>query len=217
MDVNDPFKGPLDVLPWGSPVQGDLSSDRRWMVDPKPIAEQAAEQRVPLEFDISSPERSHHQCGETLLSGAKTEDIDLELLSALGEAVTRGSDDIRASVARPVPPSTVGSASPAPSSSTVSKNSPLPIQQNDVNSRISNHGDVSTPLQYVETSSAPPSSGIMTTGIPSLLRRSAEFGEEAAVTAITTTAGALGGAALGEIVGGDFAVSHVGSIAEPIG
>ena len=37
MDITDPFKGPRDVLPWGTPVQGEISEDKRWMIDPGEI------------------------------------------------------------------------------------------------------------------------------------------------------------------------------------
>ena len=40
---------------------------------------------------------------------------------------------------------------------------------------------------------------------------------EGAVTAVVATAAAIGGAAAGELLGGDLAASHIGTIAEPLG
>ena len=53
-DVNDPFKGPLDILPWGTPVQGALSDDQKWMIDPELVAD-VEDEKMPYHYNISSP------------------------------------------------------------------------------------------------------------------------------------------------------------------
>ena len=40
---------------------------------------------------------------------------------------------------------------------------------------------------------------------------------EGCVTAVCATAGAIGGAIAGEVVGGDLAAAHIGSVAAPLG
>ena len=35
MDVRNSFEGPLQLLPWGTPVIGGFFDDSRWMVNPK--------------------------------------------------------------------------------------------------------------------------------------------------------------------------------------
>ena len=240
-DVNDPFKGPLDILPWGTPVQGALSDDQKWMIDPELVAD-VEDEKMPYHYNISSP-----QHGEIHSTGAQ--DIDLDLLSQLGDAVTRGAQNIRAyscdihsrntapaansanvhaeHAERPMPPSTIGSASP--NQSMTSHTSPISMLAAETIDTIDNtcmpvlassghpagtdwrpqptFGNEFPPIIYT---SGPP-------GPPTLIERAAEVGKEALVTTVTATAGAIAGAALGEIVGGDIAASQLGSIAEPLG
>jgi hypothetical protein len=198
MDVSDPFKGPLDILPWGTPVQGAVSDDQRWMIDPGTVPEKTDETHMPYHYSIASPSDPQHQW-ETH-AASSSQDIDLELLAQLGTAVTRGAQGIPSAVergriaARPLPPSTVGSVSPYHSPTVQFRSSPY--------SQLVSETTVGTVYVHHQ---------------PSLIERAAEAGKEAIVTTVTATAGALAGAALGDIVGGDVATSHLGAIAEPLG
>ena len=51
----------------------------------------------------------------------------------------------------------------------------------------------------------------------SITGRVAEFETEVAMTSLCATAGAIGGAVAGEIVGGDLAVSSLGPLAQLLG
>ena len=52
---------------------------------------------------------------------------------------------------------------------------------------------------------------------PSLLERSAQAGADAVVASSMLAAGAIGGAAAGETIGGDLALSSLGPVAQPLG
>ena len=132
MDVNDAFNGPLDVLPWGTPVQGAVSDDQQWMVDPQIIDEKTEEQPMPYHYNIGNQDS---QLGEIPVV-SNSQDIDLDLLSQLGTAVTRGAQDVssrwnsgnpghEAHAEQPAP-STIG-GSPTPSIDTSSRLSPTSI------------------------------------------------------------------------------------------
>ena len=96
------------------------------MIDPREIPAVDKKQN-PYHYSISSPPGCD-QHAEMHSGRAITQDIDLDLLAQLGDAVTRGAQWLpNAAVDTGLPPSTVASASPALSLSTTSRHSPASI------------------------------------------------------------------------------------------
>jgi hypothetical protein len=60
---------------------------------------------------------------------------------------------------------------------------------------------------------ASPREASVVLALPSLIERASQAGTEAVIIAVTATAGAVGGALLGEMLVGNVAVSHVVTIA----
>ena len=75
----------------------------------------------------------------------------------------------------------------------------------------------STTSQTPETISSTSPVPIFSDPPQSLVGHAANYGAEALVTGICATAGAIGGSAAGEIVGGDMAVNNLGPLALPLG
>ena len=104
MDDDDVYDGPLDMASFGRPVVGPLSEDERWLVNPltydptRPPRTQQAETQddailVPL--SLATPTSEPAPLGDHAAPDATiTTDIDLGFLTELGQAVSRGSEDL---------------------------------------------------------------------------------------------------------------------------
>ena len=219
MNERDVYEGPLDIAKFGRPVSGALSEDQRWLVNPltydptRPTAlkdhgEIQTGQLIPLSMD--TPHDDPQRLGDyARASTTTTSDVDIGLLGELGLAVTRGANLVAEDphihwqaptgrseepghhehAARPVPPTAPHTPETAMAHAIAS---PM------IHGGLSMHSEAAT--AYTST-----------------LGSAAEAGLELCATTASAAVGAYGGSIAGEMIGGDLAVAHLGSFAEPVG
>jgi len=222
MNSSDPFNGPLDVSPWHVAVVGEKSEDENWLIAPvkydptmrppeatvdetiaagaawKPDNGDSSREASPADgnvkaekYNLSSP------TGTATPLGAHTaslpQDMDLGLLSELGQAITRGADDLH----RRWTPPTANSGNPA----------------------HVEHGAQPIP----ETAPASPQSVVVQYGGGNFQEQkspSSTLLNHLTETSVAVAVGALGavaGASAGEVIGGDMASQYAGPFAQPLG